>query len=201
MAKRRRTRTTKNTDTNQASNKLQQALIDGKPIKGMLGWIRTNIPVNEGVDGGSDADKVIIKVRAVRVETSCDVRVIATPVGGEGEFYINPCQWFDSKPSLKAHTDRLKRIEEARKIHREIFRSHLNSKVKSNWIQWLLRQSAEHQRLIRLELLEEGVIGEGTDINNYAQKATLYQLKCITVAVMAMVYDLDEGVLPTPTKY
>ena len=111
MAKRKAKRTN---PTTKKDSKLVQTLESGGDIAGLKGYILMG-----------DSDDVYIKVKCVGLSTKdCGVGVLVTPMSGDGEFTITPCQWWDETQNLDELRDLHKRQEQAEWEFTQIANAH-----------------------------------------------------------------------------
>lgn len=89
---------TKRKKAQKESTNLSQALENGEPITGMIGYV----PFKGCCNDRDEESEVYIKVKILGFKTetegSCGVGIEVEPVSGAGTFSITPCQWLD-KPA------------------------------------------------------------------------------------------------------
>ena len=177
-------------------NKLATVLEAGEDIKGLLGYVETGLQSSEELP-------ILVKIRCVKVEAgsngkSCGVRVVATPVSGSGEFYCDPCQWYDTPAQFDKAREYQNRVSAADKAKKEITGHRLITCQKSMVLE--LASQLGKEKELRTECEEKFKLQEdGTQYNRLLVKAEATDVNNLAIWLCAEKY----GINPTDmyTRY
>lgn len=168
-------------------SKLQTALEDGKPVKGIVGYVETDIKVND--EHWSDGVPLLIKAKCLRVEAksgSCEVKVIATPISGRGEFDVKTCRWFDTVKQFELKMEEEQKVKQAEEVLRSIFNTGLVSRAKTIFME----KAAEFNLL---ELTYEELNCTDNNFKTAVKNLSLRELRELASNLMIFHFKIEDG--------